>query len=79
MVLLYGEEHEESKGENVMCDDADLPDHDYESIYGHTAMHARTLARLDAIAKRMEAQAAQWHAARAAFDATYQKESSEEA
>jgi len=59
-------------------DDADLPDHDYESIYGNAALHARTLARLDAIAKRMEEQAALWHATRAAFDATYRKESLED-
>jgi len=45
-----------------MCDDADLPDHDFESIYGHAALHARTLARLDAIARKMEAQAHDFHA-----------------
>jgi hypothetical protein len=61
-----------------MCDETDLPDHDYESIYGHAAMHARSLARLDALARKIEAQAAQWHAARTAFDATYRKESAED-
>jgi hypothetical protein len=40
-----------------MDDDADLPDHDYASIYGHAALHARTLARLDALARTIEAQA----------------------
>jgi hypothetical protein len=35
-------------------DDTDLPDHDYESIYGREAMHARLLAKLDAILKRMD-------------------------
>jgi hypothetical protein len=60
------------------ADDADLPDHDFASIYGHAAMHARTLARLDALARKIEAQAAIWHEARTAFDATFQKESSEE-
>jgi alpha-D-ribose 1-methylphosphonate 5-triphosphate synthase subunit PhnG len=41
-----------------MCDDADLPDHDYESIYGREAMHARVLARLDAALQRIEARSA---------------------
>jgi hypothetical protein len=41
---------------NHDTDDADiLPDHHYESIYGREAMHARLLARLDAILKRMDA------------------------
>jgi len=35
-------------------DDTDLPDHDYESIYGREAMHARLLAKLDAMLKRMD-------------------------
>jgi len=35
-------------------DDANLPDHDYESIYGHEAAHARLLARLDALLRRMD-------------------------
>jgi hypothetical protein len=41
-----------------MCEDADLSDHDYESIYGREAMHARTLARLDATLQRIEARSA---------------------
>jgi len=45
-----------------MCDDADLPDHDYESIYGHAALHARQLARLDATIRQIEATAVQVHA-----------------
>jgi hypothetical protein len=40
-----------------MCDDADLPDHDYASIYGHAALHARTLAQLDALLRKMDTQA----------------------
>jgi len=39
---------------NHDTDDAGLPDHHYESIYGREAMHARLLARLDAILKRMD-------------------------
>lgn len=61
-----------------MCDAADLPDHDYASIYGYEAMHARQLARLDALSRKMEAQAASWHKARAAFDATLQKDARED-
>jgi hypothetical protein len=38
-----------------MCEEDDLPDHDYESIYGREAMQARLLARLDATLKRIEA------------------------
>jgi hypothetical protein len=57
-----------------MCDDADLPDHDYESIYGHAAMHARQLARLDALARKAEALAVRWQAERTAFDAKYPPE-----
>jgi hypothetical protein len=38
-----------------MDEDADLSDHDYESIYGREAMQARVLARLDAILQRIEA------------------------
>lgn len=52
-----------------MADGDDLPDHDYASIYGHAALHARHLhclaamiarqraciARLDAVIERMEA------------------------
>jgi hypothetical protein len=41
-----------------MCEDVELPDHDFESIYGREAMHARTLARLDATLKRIEARSA---------------------
>jgi hypothetical protein len=41
-----------------MCEDIDLSDHDYESIYGRDAMHARTLARLDATLRRIEARSA---------------------
>jgi len=52
-----------------MCDDADLPDHDYESIYGHAALHARQLARLDALLHKMEAQATAFHAWVAAREA----------
>jgi hypothetical protein len=43
-------------------DDTDLPDHDYESIYGREAMHARLLAKLDAILKRMETRPSAWRA-----------------
>jgi hypothetical protein len=41
-----------------MDEDTDLPDHDYESIYGREAMQARTLARLDATLRRLEARSA---------------------
>jgi hypothetical protein len=41
-----------------MCEDTDLPDHDYASIYGREAMHARLLARLDTIERRMEERSA---------------------
>jgi hemerythrin len=37
-----------------MCDD-DLPDHDYASIYGHTALHARIIAEMRALVRRQEA------------------------
>jgi len=50
------------------ADDTDLPDHDFASIYGHAALHARTLARLDALLRKMEAQAADWHAWRAQYN-----------
>jgi hypothetical protein len=60
------------------ADDADLPDHDYESIYGHAAMHARQLARLDAIARKMEAQANDFHAWVAAREAQPQPEPPED-
>jgi hypothetical protein len=40
-----------------MTDGDDLPDGDYESIYGYEAMRARTTARLDATLRRIEAQA----------------------
>jgi hypothetical protein len=58
MRLLYGEQTHESKRKNAMCEEADLPDHDYESIYGREALHARVLARLDATLKRIEARSA---------------------
>jgi hypothetical protein len=38
-----------------MADGDDLPDGDYESIYGSEAMRARTTARLDAILRHLEA------------------------
>jgi len=38
-----------------MCDNLDPPDHDYESIYGREAMHARRSAWLAAIFASMEA------------------------
>jgi hypothetical protein len=38
-----------------MDDGADLPDHDYASIYGHAALRARTLALLGALMARQEA------------------------
>jgi hypothetical protein len=39
-------------------DGEDLPDHDYESIYGRAAMHARLLATLGAVSRDMKACAA---------------------
>jgi hypothetical protein len=39
-----------------MADGDDLPDHDYASIYGHAALHARRLARLDALLRAGAAQ-----------------------
>jgi hypothetical protein len=41
-----------------MWTEEELSDLDYESVYGHDAMHARLLARLDATLRRIEAQAA---------------------
>jgi hypothetical protein len=40
-----------------MADGDDLPDGEYESIYGYEAMRARFTARLDATLRRIEAQA----------------------
>ena len=37
-----------------MADGDDLPDGEYESIYGHEALHARLMAQLDAILKRQD-------------------------
>jgi hypothetical protein len=42
-------------------DDTDLPDHDFESIYGREAMHARLLAKLDALLARMDARSKAHH------------------
>jgi hypothetical protein len=38
-----------------MMDGDDLPDGDYASIYGHAALHARTIARLDALLRQLDA------------------------
>lgn len=38
-----------------MADGDDLPDGDYESIYGREAMHRRLIARLDATLRSMDA------------------------
>jgi hypothetical protein len=54
MASLYGEQKDNGKRKNVMWEEAELPDHDYESIYGHAAMHARLLAQLDALLHRMD-------------------------
>lgn len=35
-----------------MADGEELPDHDYASIYGHAALHARSIARLHAMIQR---------------------------
>jgi hypothetical protein len=35
-------------------DGDDLPDGDYESIYDTEALHARTVARLDALLRRLD-------------------------
>lgn len=40
-----------------MADDDDLPDWDYESIYGREARMARLLARLVALEKKLAEQA----------------------
>jgi hypothetical protein len=52
-----------------MCDDADLPDHDYEALYGRAALcHRRrtafqaTLRRLDALTAHLAAMTRQWDA-----------------
>lgn len=42
----------------VMTDGDDLPDHDYESIYGHEAYWARLLARLERIERKLDVQLA---------------------
>jgi hypothetical protein len=42
----------------VMCDDADLTDSAYESIYGHEALEARRRVALDAWKRRVQAQQA---------------------
>src|SRR5262245_10871546 len=47
---------------HTMADGDDLPDDDYESIYGHAALHARRLARLDVLIAREERMAAELHA-----------------
>lgn len=41
-----------------MADGDDLPDHDYESIYGRAAMWARQLARLDGLLAKYDAREA---------------------
>jgi hypothetical protein len=47
---LYSEQRADDKRKNAMYEEADLPDDDdYESIYGHQAMQARRLAKLDAL------------------------------
>jgi hypothetical protein len=62
-----------------MCDETNLPDDDFASIYGHAALHARTLARLDALLRKLEAQAADLQAWRTQRDATHRTEPPEEA
>jgi hypothetical protein len=52
-------------------DDADLPDHDYESIYGHDAMYTRFLARLAALGREMGADVTGWQTWTAQRDATH--------
>jgi alpha-D-ribose 1-methylphosphonate 5-triphosphate synthase subunit PhnG len=54
-------------------DDADIPDHDYESIYGREAMHARLLAKLDALLKRMDERTDVLREVTARMDATLRK------
>ena len=46
-----------------MADGDDLPDHDYESIYGHEAFLARFIARIEALERKFDAQAAEAKAA----------------
>jgi hypothetical protein len=53
---LYGEQIDQSKRKNTMCEGTDLPDHDYESLYGREAMYRRLLARLDAAERHMDEQ-----------------------
>jgi hypothetical protein len=40
--------------ETSMTEGDDLPDGDYESIYGREALHARVLAQLEAILHNQE-------------------------
>jgi alpha-D-ribose 1-methylphosphonate 5-triphosphate synthase subunit PhnG len=51
-------------------DDTDLPDHHYESIYGREAMHARLLAKLDAMLTRMDERTEALREVTARMDAT---------
>jgi hypothetical protein len=50
-------------------DGDELPDHDYASIYGPAALHARRLARLDALSARQDEALAQLEAIRTRQDA----------